>query len=215
MEIPMNVIILGRDDYDKLKQENYDAHRRIFELTASNQTLQDTLKTRDEIIISRDKTIEELRRENAELKEIIMRLEEENRVQKTKINELNENIDTINEKINKLEHKQLFKKYMIGIQDLNRLEKLETKITDPEELVNIRLDRIGDCHYIDENYSNTEQKCRINVLIDKINNMPDYISKMFEAEYSNVIEQIKPLLTKYVLVENQKMNKRAHNWWNI
>ena len=93
---------------------------------------------------NKDKIISSLQKKLKELESTI-------KIQTTKINNLEEtiktqdiNIKTYESKINKLEERltkqeqrQLFNKYVIGIQDINALEQLETKLADASELMKL------------------------------------------------------------------------------
>jgi hypothetical protein len=157
-----------------------------------------------------DARIKHLEKDNYELKEKI-------KEQEVKIKEQEVKIDDLTKKLNKSEQNQLYKKYIIGIQDYNRLELLETKLPNPYELINLRSDRIGDCHYIDDNHCDDDKAHRINILIDKINNTPEYIATKFEDDYPGLLEQIKPIMIKRVVGSNinPRSIKRANTWWDI
>ena len=178
---------------------------------------------KDKIIIHLQKKVKEqdarikiLEKENIELKDIIKKQDTKIKEQDAKIKEQEIKIEYLTNKITSMELEKLYKKYIISIQDYNRLELLETKIPNPEELINLRGDRIGECHYIDDNSSDDDKANRINLLIDKINAIPEYIASQFEEDYPGLLKQIKPLLIKRpVNNENPRSIKRANTWWNL
>jgi uncharacterized coiled-coil protein SlyX len=162
------------------------------------------------------------------LQKKLQELESTIKIQNTKINNIEEtikkqdiNIKTQESKINNLEERltkqeqrQLFNKYVIGIQDINALEQLETKLADASELVKLHKDRIDGCHYINDKYSNNEKAIRINLLIDKLTNIPENIKELFEDEYPHLLDELKAVLVKrdYIL-EDARFIKKSNNLW--
>ena len=170
---------------------------------------------------NKDKIIASLQKKLKELEFTI-------KIQNTKINNLEEtiktqdiNIKTYESKINKLEERltkqeqrQLFNKYVIGIQDINALEQLETKLADARELMKLHKDRIDGCHYINDKYSNNEKAIRINLLIDKLTNIPENIKELFEDEYPQLLDELKAVLVKRdSVIEDTRFIKKSNNWW--
>jgi uncharacterized coiled-coil protein SlyX len=123
-------------------------------------------------------------------------------------------INNLEKRLTKQEQRQLFNKYVIGIQDINALEQLETKLADATELVKLHKDRIDGCHYINDKYSNNEKAIRINLLIDKIINIPENIKELFEDEYPQLIDELKAILVKRdFVIEDTRFIKKSNNWW--
>jgi len=123
-------------------------------------------------------------------------------------------INNLEKRLTKQEQRQLFNKYVIGIQDINALEQLETKLADATELVKLHKDRIDGCHYINDKYSNNEKAIRINLLIDKIINIPENIKELFEDEYPHLLDELKAVLVKRdSVVEDTRFIKKSNNWW--
>ena len=74
-----------------------------------------------ETIIHNEKTIEELREENKKLKTEFEQLKERLREQESQIKKLTKRLDD-------KDTTELFKKYLIAIQDINHEELLENKL---------------------------------------------------------------------------------------
>jgi chromosome segregation ATPase len=239
----VEMVIVQLLEYNRLKQENIDLHNKLNLLTnestklnadllsknleleilrKENQELREKIKILEEKITIQDKNINELK-ENSTNKDIridvlekeiinkdirITNIEKENNTLKLDIKELKE--DNINRN-----NKDLLKKIIIGIQDLNALEKLETKVADSYELMNLRNDRVDDCHYINSNYSQLEKDIRINILIDNINNASENIINKFDTLYPNLLNELKPFLIKKDINYNQRIFDRANNWWSL
>jgi hypothetical protein len=111
---------MPKDEYDNLIKENFELKNKILTLYSNEKQL-------NEIIISRDKTIEELKKENLELKNRIVELENEIKIIKND----KEKLDTLiklndcNALVNKhfkLEYKNKFKpkrnEYIPNIGDI-------------------------------------------------------------------------------------------------
>ena len=257
---PSLLVSIPLAEYDILqrcRQENYNLHQRLFQLTANYQTLQDTLKTRDEIILARDKTIDELKRENAELKLRITELEisnkkltNKNEILGAKIENLENELITAKEElattkeelvttkeelattkeelattkeelknnkeeITQLKNNKLFAKFIVSIQDLNSYEKLEKKLSNPKILYRLRMNRVSECHYLDEELDNNEKEIRRNLLIDKLNSADSNIVAKFNKLYPDLLEMLKPYLNKRDVQIDEEATIWANNWWEL
>lgn len=136
------VIMIPPNEYQDLLNDNERLRKKIQTLTDNEQILHS-------VILDKDKTINELRGENKKLREKLESLEKQIDVlsaqsikQEKEYNELktqhiilNKNHDTLKDdhnefknQFNKMLNKQLFDKYIIAIQDLNKLENLESKL---------------------------------------------------------------------------------------
>jgi hypothetical protein len=209
IEVAKELTNLYGDDYgeqyskiaNNVLQLSTDTNNQYILLIEASYALIDS-DYKDKIILYLQKKVKE---QDAKIKE-----------QDAKIKEQDAKIDNLTKKLNNAEQNQLYKKYIISIQDYNRLELLETKIPNPEELINLRGDRIGDCHYIDDNLNDDDKANRINLMIDKINAIPEYILTKFEDDYPGLLEQIKPLLNRRTVNNiNPRSVKRANTWWNL
>ena len=178
-------------------------------------------ENKDKVIDCMQKKMKELETIIKTQNEKINNLEATIKTQNTIIEKQNTIIETQNIKITNLEtrltkqeQRQLFNKYVIGIQDFNEFEKLETKLADANELKKLHNDRIVGCHYINKKYSNNEKAIRINLLIDKLDNIPENIKELFEDEYPGLLDELKPVLVKHdVINEDIKFIKKSTNWW--
>lgn len=247
----------------RCRQENYALHERLFQLTASNQTLQDTLKNREEIILARDKTIEELKRENEELKARIAHLETNNQelndknsilsskvenleneltttqkkldtttqelaLTKAELTSTKEELKSVRSELDTIKSNKLLMKFIMGLQDLNSWEKLEKKVDNPQILIRLRRNRVGECHYIDNDYEIIEKEIRRNILIDKLNDSDD-IKKMLDSMFPNLLDTLTPYLAKRELQitlgqdnndtvsisDIEDITQWANKWWDF
>jgi len=200
-----HMITIPLDDYNKLLTENQYLQNKLIDLTAFNNTL-------IKIIEHKDKTIEELKHENEELKARIAYLEKELISTKQELAIVRNDFDIFkNNTLNNI----LYKKIIMGLQDYNAIEMLETKLEDSSELASLRDDRVDECHYINKKLKPTTQEkdIKINILIDKINNAPVKVLEKFNDMYPGLLEQLKPFLIYRQVEPNETITKRANAWW--
>ncbi len=95
-------------------------------------------------------------------------LTQENINQATEIANLKAYIQTLELERIELELDHLFRKYVIAIQDFNRLEKLETKVPALSEM---RFFRVSECHFITDDDSPDDILNKRNVLTNKLLNI--------------------------------------------
>lgn len=199
MSMNCTTILIPLSEYEKIKQENNELRKKLDEYVAVINLLQN-------LLVNKDKTIEELKKENIELKYRITELE---RKQETTNKELQETkIDLQNFK-----NSILYNKLIVGIQDYNAMDKLETQIVNNEELKNLREDRVSEYHYIKNDATQQEKNIKINMLVENISNAPKMVIDMFEDTYPNLLETLKPFLVKRIVEENAKITLKAQRWW--
>ena len=116
--------------------------------------------------------------------------------------------------ISKLESKYLFEKYIIAIQDLNRAEKLETKISSWKVLGYLRDDRIDDCHYLNDKDSSILYNDKRQIMEEKVKNMPPNVRKMFDKKYPNLLNDISPHIVSSVVNVSKHNREDIEEWWD-
>jgi chromosome segregation ATPase len=212
----VDCIMVQEVEYIRLNQENKELRTKIEALT------NESIKLNTDIM-SKNLEIEILRKENQELKEKLKLLEDritnqDSQISKLKGDNKNLKIEITDLKLynQKRKNKEILNKIILGLQDYNALDKLETKLSDPTELIYLHNDRIDECHYINTNYSQLEKDFRINILIDKINNADMDVLTMFDNKYPNLLNDLKPYLVKKNISNiNQRFIDRTNNWWDI
>jgi chromosome segregation ATPase len=118
--IPINEYELLKKEHSELKKENSDLKNQIYTLEHNADIFRETIsKNKEELEI--------LREENKELKEKLKKLEKDYIEIKKDYSELKQEYLNINDKLNKIENDKLYNKYMIAIQDLNRILELAPK----------------------------------------------------------------------------------------
>ena len=209
-----------------IKDVNYDEYGELYFNTAINlldknsfnnneyHILIEAPKTVIDAYKYKDKQILDLKNKVKGQDARISFLEETIKTQNTIIETQNIKITNLETRLTKQEQHQLFNKYVIGIQDFNEFEKLETKLACSSELKNLHNDRIDGCHYINKKYSDNEKAIRINLLIDKLDNIPENIKELFEDEYPGLLDELKPVLIKHdITIEDTRFMKKSNNWW--
>ena len=158
---------------------------------------------------------DELKEENKQIKEENKQIKEENKQIKEENKQIKEENEQINKKLNKLEINRIINKYIIAIQDLNRLEKLETKVNSVIrlELEDLRNDRVSDCHYLDDNYVN-EYFDRRTILYERLVNIPIEVKNEFDILYPNVICGIQSFVAPIMTIPQPRTLSRINRWWN-
>jgi chromosome segregation ATPase len=196
----------------EIKEENKILKEEIKEVREENKILKEEIKeVREEnkIIKEENKIIKE---ENKELKSLIKQQGCEIVELKKENIELKKTIVKLEDRLDVMETKQLFNKYVVAIQDLNSLEHLEPKIGS--SLKNLKRNRIATCHYLDNTYSTTEIDERRTILYDKLVNMPVEIQNMFNAQYPNLINDIMPCVINIKTIPSPQDMTYINNWWS-
>lgn len=106
-----------------------------------------------------------------------------------------------------IEHDHMFKKYVIAIQDFNRLDNLEKTIPD---LSIMRGYRVSECHYITDQDSTEDINKKRLILGNKLSNMPSEIEKRFEEKYPGIINSMK---NKNIFNDVVVGNLTQDLWW--
>lgn len=172
--------VVLRAEYDKLKEEN--------------RQLRDSLKDKNTIITERDlfaKTVEDLKKENSDLKVLIAKLEVENVALQADNKNLHSSVADLSVKVEhltventnlkaRLDRKDIIKlkTSMIGAWvDINR----ELSIYKPEENKNIRTTRNSTIHYIDNAGGLTpdELNYRYHKFLSVWQTAPDSVKKFY------------------------------------
>ncbi|ATZ81074.1 hypothetical protein BMW23_1029 [Bodo saltans virus] len=117
--------------------------------------------------------------------------------------------------IQNMKNNKTFDKFIIAIQDLNRLELLETKVSNStkEILQELRDDRIDDCHYINDNDTQQRKDDKRNILYDEIKSMPQSIKDMFDTEYPNLLNDIESFIINKKTIPTQKFIAKTKRWF--
>lgn len=178
----------------------------LSEQKAKNQILSEKLKDQDEL----NKKIESLTKENNDLKKLITD-------QGNKIQTLEKENANLNNRMEKMEMKFLFDKYIIAIQDVNRSNCLEININNKDickQLKKLRCDRVNECHYLDEeNDDHTLINDKKTILVDKINAMPSIVKDMFNKKYPGLLDSVLPCIIINKTIPSQDNINEICGWW--
>jgi hypothetical protein len=193
--------------------ENIELRAKILNLSKNEEILQETIK-------GNEQTIEALRKENEELKNRLNEIEEKLNIALKTIKEQDKTIKEQDSKINNLLVDKQYKKFMIAIQDMNRLISLEQKNYNNniinKNLAKLRNDRNDEYHYILEDYEddNIINDKRI-ILIEQITKyMTKEVENKFNKRYPNVLKNI----IQYIKPENNVISSNENEeeireWW--
>lgn len=219
-KIPM--ILISQNEYHILIEENERLKNEIMTLYNNERNLRETIKFHEQ-------TIDELRKENELLKQELTILKEHIQKQDEKIKEQDEKIkeqgiiikeqtitiNKLNKRLDDKENKELFKKYLIAIQDINSNDYIETKINlqSKQNLINLKKHRITDCHYLDNTFSQTEIDDRRSVFLDKVKNIPNEIKQMFDVRYPNLLTDIEQFIAPNPTNPSQQVIDDIELWW--
>lgn len=211
----INLIGISSDAYQEylcLKKENEELHLRILELSSNEKILNQLMK-------NKDATIDELKKENEELKNKIKILESDIAMLKNDIDLLKQQNAKLESRVLKMENKELYDKYVIAIQDVNRNEQLEKHVPNlstTKNLKKLRNSRVSTCHYLnEEDDDSTMIDDKLSFLYDRINKMPVDIKKKFDKQYPNLISDIVGHIpSKKPVTSIGKTNlEDIENWW--
>ena len=186
-EIDIIVKFVPESEYKKLVDENFNLRNRLTELYRNEEK-------HKEIIRQNELTIQQLKDENLILRQ--------------KISELENNIVKINEK-------EQFNKYVIAIQDVNRLEQIETKIsiTERKMLKRLRQSRVTECHYIDDDFDEDDKNDRRTVLYERLENMSPHIRTRFEYMFPGLLKSIMGHILQTKTQPSEDSMKYILDWW--
>jgi hypothetical protein len=193
-EIDIIVKFVPESEYKKLVDENFNLRNRLTELYRNEEK-------HKEIIRQNEVTIQQLRDENQMLRQ--------------KITELENIIVKLDTKINLMEEKEQFNKYVVAIQDVNRLEQIETKLSgnDKKNLIKLRRSRVTECHYIEEDYDEDEIKDRRTVLYERLQNMSPEVRSRFERMFPGLLKSIMGYIIQTKTQPSEDSMKYILDWW--
>ena len=212
-KIPM--ILISQNEYTSLIEENEKLKNEIMTLYNNEKNLRETIKFNE-------LTIEELKKENEMLKEELIKLKEHIAKQDDKIKEQDDKIKEqyititkLNKRLDDRDNKELFKKYLIAIQDINRNDYIETKINtqSKQTLINLKKNRISECHYLDNTYSQSEIDDRRTIFLNKIKNIPNEIKQLFDIRYPNLLDDIEQFIAPNPTNPSQQTIDDIELWW--
>lgn len=112
------------------------------------------------------------------------------------IKEENNILNALIKRIDDKENKELFKKYLIAIQDIYRFDKLESYFIIHSKDYFINFNKIGlyGSRYVDNIFSQTEIDDRRSVFLDKVKNIPNEIKQMFDIRHPNLLTDIEQFI---------------------
>lgn len=133
-----------------------------------------------------------------------------------KLNNLERENNELKLNFDKIQTEIIFEKFVIAIQDLNKLDKLESKNLNIKlNLKNLHKYRINKCHYLDYKYSCDQINNRKIVLYNKISTIDKKINDLFEKRYPDLLNNILPLIKlNNKIIPTNEIND-INEWWSV
>ena len=118
--------------------------------------------------------------------------------------------------MNELKAKETFNKYIIALQDINRIDKLETILQnkDKKNMEKLRKNRITDCHYLDDTDSTSLVEDKRTVLLDKMKGMSTSVEKLFNKKYPGLVKNIMGYIAPKITTPTQSILDDINDWWD-
>lgn len=197
------ICFIAESEYQRVINENIELRLKVANLEGQNKQLKNLL---DE----RDKTIDDLKKENEKLK--------------ARIDALEGKVSQQTNIINKLVNKQIVSTFIIALQDLNDDERLNSKACDNcarRGLARLHAKRVDDCHYIykgkdsgdNDDLKTYKKKILLKKLKEASKDVIDTINKRTSKYFiENVIEFLDTLPNNYKVTDDDIED--VDNWWD-
>jgi chromosome segregation ATPase len=174
-------VIVNKEEYENLKIENIRLKDKIQELEHNSDML------REQIMLDK-LTIDELRKENEFLRkkinELERKLEEQERKleeQERKLEEQEAKLKEHDDKFANDKDKELAKKLVMGLQDLNEFYGIQKKLIHGMELSRMRLCRNLDFHILEDKdteiYATKVRKCWLYIVENANKNVRQILNR--------------------------------------
>lgn len=191
------------------KQDEHIARQdvRINVLEEENGKLHEHIKRQDDAISELKKDNAELKKDNAELKKDNAELKKDNA-------ELKKDNKKLHSRLDRIEARHMYNRFVIAIQDINRLDKLETLLpaSDSNTLKKLKDNRISDCHFLDDSDSTALKNDKRTVLFDKIQTMSEDVVKMFNKNYPNLLSSVIPYIAPIKTTPSDDVVVEVEEW---
>lgn len=200
--------IVNKDEIVSLRTNKTVMETQISCLKHENNKYFDT-------ITKKDIDIENLKKENEKLKLQLEELQQKYQNLKSEHDSLKNDHDDLKKEVQKMKDNKAFDRFVIAIQDLNREESLEKKVNPATKTIlqELKNDRIGDCHYINDNDSQQKKDDKRNILYDEIKNMSKNIKDMFDNEYPNLLYDIDKFIVNNKTTPSLMFKDKIKRWF--
>jgi len=188
-------IIVPLSQYEDLIKENESLIKENKELREKVATLQNEICNLYTTMTYKNIEIDELRRENEFLRSKIKELECKMDLLMVDNIELKKDNVRLN---NKLDYARFKHKLLISLQDLNERYKLEKSapLNYKEIILDLHDERLGESHYILDRDSANEKIYKQQVMLEQLQNLPEYIKTEFDGMYSDDLSIIDFFITE-------------------
>jgi chromosome segregation ATPase len=232
-----SVMVVNTQEYNSLVEQNTAFKNQINAMYLQVNSMQQNERNMKDLIDVQHRTIEELRTENAELQKRLKQLELDNAELKIENGELKKNIvelkkdivelkkenielkkdnHSIHNTLNKMMTRQLYNKYIVAIQDVNRIVEIEKIVTGTTKntLKDLRENRVNECHYINDiRDSPKEKENKRTVLFQKIMNIDSNVKRLFELHYPNLLHDISGYIVGSSVNLTDTERDKIEDWW--
>jgi hypothetical protein len=212
IQLIQSCVIVSKSEYESTILENQQLKQRVSDLTNQQIGLLDDIKRKDI-------EIEILRKENIELREKIKELEKKIDDQNDKIDEQNDKIKQLSDTVMSLIDKELFRKYIVAIQDINSYDRLQNEQWQyNKNMKKIHNYRLTECHLFLTDYDSLDliEYKKLTILFNLLKIEPKII-KMIETKFGTGL--INAMITH---IQSQNIIKKqlsddeineAYDWW--
>jgi hypothetical protein len=198
------------DDRDKLLKQNIRLRSEITEM-------QGVVSERHTRILEKESELNILREQLRVLKEGNEQLKRELEESKKSRMELTEKVLNLELQLEDQKLRLEYKKFLIAIQDINRLHQLEDKVFN---LYKLRKQRVGISHfiYIDDRDASSLQKYKASFALTQIQDMSTSCQDKFRKKFGpNFLSQFSGEVKKIGLVVGSVSDDEIAetvDWWN-
>ena len=210
-------IIKLESQNNSLENKLDNANKKIIILESQNNSLENKLDNANKKIIILESQNNNLENKLDNANKRIIILENDNKLLKEEVKLLKDDNTSLHSIIMNMNYITIKQHWYRAIQDLNNANQLE-KIVDEnirKMLQEIKGERNGNSHYLDIKLSDDEILYRRFVLLQKMNNMPDKIKKLFDTKYPTLIEKIKPFVYQYNNMPKEINKDEVDAYWII
>jgi hypothetical protein len=191
------VQVVPKEAYDVAIQENIQLRNQLLILQEGEKTLQQTIR-------NGERTIEELTRENQELK--------------AQIEILRSQLVALSQKVNSGALKSAISVFSIAIIDLLKGDKLMDQMSLHVRPIaqQLNVNRVSDCHYLVHEDDPNVKAYKKFILREKLRSMPEGVRDTFSVLYPGVIDEVVLYLNTYpppLVSVGEVIQRQVEFWW--
>ncbi|AYV79900.1 MAG: hypothetical protein Gaeavirus1_37 [Gaeavirus sp.] len=186
------------------------------DIIAENDILRNKIKELEQRNAKQDIRIDDLDKKCSDLQQTCSNLQETcYSLQQTCHSLIKECCDLKNDSV-KRATKKLYKKYVVALQDINFIDRLERTANSQSrsKLIKLKKNRLEDCHYLDNTDEDGSNGYRRTILYQKLSIMPNDIKQLFEQNHDGLLAYILPLVCKtQIRCDDHEIVDEVARWW--